>query len=764
MCQTVFKMAPKARLAFATADTGEVGFANNIRALAALPGFAYPTATQKGFKADIVVDDVSYFDEPFFQDGIIAQGVNDVVAAGVSYFSSAANNLGTNGYDAPFRFVPTGTGLTAATNKALAGTNINLANVPAGLYAGGFQNFNPNGLDVAQLVNYPNATSLANDGLSTVATVMQWSDPDDTTTPSLTGQIFDGTGTITYNPATMAGNIVSFKVPLVKGQEYYFVCTPATTPTTTGDNPLDPQIIVFDPSGNEVSFTDNGGSGDAEYALDFAPVSGTYTIEIAAFEIPQNDTDITDGSFTLDIFTASGKERVTQDLNLLVFDLNGNFLPDVSAVSNNLANNSPIEIASIVAPNSDTQVQFVISRSNQQPTSGRAANRLRYLCFGDGITSLGPAEYFTYLTPVTFGHSCAAGANGVAAYAYYKPNLPEYYTSPGPSTIYFDVNNNPLGTPDVRQKPDVAAMDGANTTFFGFEDTGDVDSFPNFFGTSDAAPHAAAIAALVLEAHGGKGSVTPAQMKDVLQRSAFQHDLDPFFSTGSAITRENGKVTISVRSDDESGQPGTTGTQDPNSFLVTYNGPGSLATLVFNPSGSPTTAGNVTGGTNGLTPNGAYFVTSTPGFLFGPGKPFTLGTSSAGLTTASVTSTASNLATLPPNAVTAGRYFTESLAFTPGAFTGGSYLHFTIGRYEYRSADVTTSGGSSVSDRSADLLGGGVSIPDGKVIYNGMSFSGTTTSGAPFSGVIMNNIGSGYSPQDGYGFINAQNAVLEKLQ
>ena len=48
---------------------------------------SWPTAG-----ANIIVDDVSYFAEPFYQDGPIAKAVNDVRAAGVDYFSSAANN------------------------------------------------------------------------------------------------------------------------------------------------------------------------------------------------------------------------------------------------------------------------------------------------------------------------------------------------------------------------------------------------------------------------------------------------------------------------------------------------------------------------------------------------------------------------------------------------------------------------------------------------------------------------------------------------
>lgn len=162
----------------------------------------------------------------------------------------------------------------------------------------------------------------------------------------------------------------------------------------------------------------------------------------------------------------------------------------------------------------------MIARANT-PTAPVPASRLRYTM----INAAYPAEYFSYSTPVTYGHN-SAGANGVAAYSPFQPNIPEAYTSTGPVRIVWDRNNH--RTPEdqqVRLKPEMAAMDGGNTTFFTADTSRDLDTLPNFFGTSAAAPTAASVAALVLQAKGGPGSVMPAQMRSVLQRSALPHDL-----------------------------------------------------------------------------------------------------------------------------------------------------------------------------------------------------------------------------------------------
>ena len=85
MLQIIHDIAPHANLAFATAFNGELSFAQNIERLAA-------PVSAGGAGANVIVDDVSYFEEPMFQDGPVAAAVAKVTAAGVTYLSSAGNN------------------------------------------------------------------------------------------------------------------------------------------------------------------------------------------------------------------------------------------------------------------------------------------------------------------------------------------------------------------------------------------------------------------------------------------------------------------------------------------------------------------------------------------------------------------------------------------------------------------------------------------------------------------------------------------------
>jgi subtilisin family serine protease len=88
MMEIVHDIAPGADIIFATANGGVANFANNILQLQAAG-------------AKVIVDDITYFNEGVFQDGPVAQAINQVTANGAIYFSAAANSgsltFGTSG-------------------------------------------------------------------------------------------------------------------------------------------------------------------------------------------------------------------------------------------------------------------------------------------------------------------------------------------------------------------------------------------------------------------------------------------------------------------------------------------------------------------------------------------------------------------------------------------------------------------------------------------------------------------------------------------
>jgi Subtilase family len=86
MLELAHQIAPGAQLYFATAEGGDQNFANNIAALGAAG-------------CNIILDDVTYYDEPMFQEGVISQAIDSVVAGGAMYFTAAGNNA-SNAYQA----------------------------------------------------------------------------------------------------------------------------------------------------------------------------------------------------------------------------------------------------------------------------------------------------------------------------------------------------------------------------------------------------------------------------------------------------------------------------------------------------------------------------------------------------------------------------------------------------------------------------------------------------------------------------------------
>ena len=128
----------------------------------------------------------------------------------------------------------------------------------------------------------------------------------------------------------------------------------------------------------------------------------------------------------------------------------------------------------------------------------------------------------------TFGHAAAANMIGVGMVdvrttrgtggVFNGTESVRITSSDGPRRVFFQADGTPI-TPgnfsstggQQLQKPDIVAATCVSTTTPGFE---------TFCGTSSAAPHAAAIAALMLEAAGGHDDVTLAELHSAFTESA----------------------------------------------------------------------------------------------------------------------------------------------------------------------------------------------------------------------------------------------------
>ena len=459
MLQIVHDVAPKARECFATAFTGDLGFANNIRAL------ADPTAPAA---PNVIVDDVGYFDEPFFSRGPISDAVDAVAAQGVHYFSSAGNGSSQQAYAAPLRH--------RATPRA--GSNINLAGVDPKLYAGGFEDFDQGpGTDIAQ--------NMVAGRRPDQRRRRQRRHPRPAVGRPGRPERRPARGPADRHDGGDHRGAADREDPVQRHRR----------PDDPGDRRRDPvRLDGLHPHaqgpGRATTLQEIDTGTSPETVVQTLASTGTYTFEVSGF-----DGDL--GDFTFKVQPVLGNSRTTTDLNALFFDAEGNFL--FASQDLNRLSGKPFEIAGFHGKGA---LQLVIAKAN---TDASAATQLRYQLY-DGLEY---TEYVQPLAPSIYGHPLARGATAVAAYDPFRPFLPEDYTSVGGDLpIYFDSSGNRLPRPDIRRAPQVAATDGGNTTFFTVDSKLDPDSQPNFFGTSAAAPHAAAIAALVLQKHRQPAALT----------------------------------------------------------------------------------------------------------------------------------------------------------------------------------------------------------------------------------------------------------------
>ena len=193
ICLIVYAEAPGCNEAFATANPSEVNFANNIVRL------------RTEANCDIIDDDVGYYDEPVFSDGIVSEAVDKVVtsktlAGKKVIYTSSAGNDGNDGYRSAYR------NLTDAEVRA-KGHHGNLKldvtdkssphYLSPVLTAGGWHNWNPNGGESEPVTTM--VVPVITPGLSTFPynLFLQWDDlfdQDDGITNDYNFLIFDADG------------------------------------------------------------------------------------------------------------------------------------------------------------------------------------------------------------------------------------------------------------------------------------------------------------------------------------------------------------------------------------------------------------------------------------------------------------------------------------------------------------------------------------------------------------------------------------------
>jgi hypothetical protein len=224
------------------------------------------------------------------------------------------------------------------------------------------------------------------------------------------------------------------------------------------------------------------------------------------------------GSLLIDLQWAEPWYGVGTDLDAYLVD-SSNAVVAESEEDNPGGSGKPFELLSWenTKPTAQT-VTLVVKRY-----SGSASPVFKFAMLENGSKAVTGTEYpestgSTTVGPTIFGHSAAAAAIGVAAVPYYDSAEPEYYSSRGPVTHYFGPVDGtspaePLPSTETLSKPDLAATDCGVTTFFAFESGGSW----RFCGTSAAAPHAAAVAALMRSA---SPLLTPAEVRTALTATA----------------------------------------------------------------------------------------------------------------------------------------------------------------------------------------------------------------------------------------------------
>ncbi|MEO5682676.1 MAG: S8 family serine peptidase [Chitinophagaceae bacterium] len=247
--------------------------------------------------------------------------------------------------------------------------------------------------------------------------------------------------------------------------------------------------------------------------------------------IPSGGSFVASFQWDQPYFSAGGL-GASSDLDIYLIDVLGNIV--AAGATDNILSGDPVEVMAYDNYTSNDVFFVVIAK-----LAGPDPTRLKYNMYNNGQFYETTPPIPGIMAPTLTGHAKANGAIATAAAFFintpaYGADTPkvEFFSSLGGVPNYFDKAGNRIA-PVIRMKPEITAPDGGNTSFFnpygGGDNFLDADTFPNFFGTSAAAPHAAGVAALMIEAE-KLDNLTPAQIKGVLAASTI--DMDNIYTAG----------------------------------------------------------------------------------------------------------------------------------------------------------------------------------------------------------------------------------------
>jgi len=235
-------------------------------------------------------------------------------------------------------------------------------------------------------------------------------------------------------------------------------------------------------------------------------------------------------TLTVDLQWAEPWYGVQTDLDVFLLNAEGIPIEEggevIGSYGDNIKTQKPVEAFQWENTGSTREVELAINHCFGVPCNEEASSslapRLKFALLenGGGIleTQYPTSSGNDTVGPTIFGHSGSAGAITVGAERFDDNSAPEAYSSRGPVTHYFGPVSGltpapKLPAPEAVSKPDLVATDCGVTTFFASFEEG----VWRYCGTSAAAPHAAGVAALMLQAN---PSLTPAQTRSALAASA----------------------------------------------------------------------------------------------------------------------------------------------------------------------------------------------------------------------------------------------------